>query len=291
MISKIENKKGGGACSPLPYKGGIKMKRYLILVFLILLSSTLFGESVKYPLVFNDPVNDDKGPGTYVYPTNAVFKPGSFDLTKVVIDADNENVYFKISFRVPIENPWGSPLGLSIQTIHIYIDKDGKENSGFRDFIPGVRAQTTPKSAWDIAILVEGWPTELKASVKSSAPEMYKACIFPTKGVSVEGNTIIIPVPKKSLGGDFEKGWGFQVLILGQEGFPTQDPVSCRIREVLSSPQQWRFGGGDDFYGDPNIIDMLDYEGINQYEVLSKYKSDAKYEKNVYAQIPFIYVK
>uniref|UniRef100_A0A7C3MQB6 Pullulanase n=1 Tax=Dictyoglomus thermophilum TaxID=14 RepID=A0A7C3MQB6_DICTH len=267
------------------------MKRYLILVFLILLSSTLFAESVKYPLVFNDPVNDDKGPGTYVYPTDAVFKPGSFDLTKVVIDADNENVYFKISFRVPIENPWGSPLGLSIQTIHIYIDKDGKENSGFRDFIPGVRAQTTLNSAWDMAILVEGWPTELKASVKSAVPEMYKYCIFPAKGVSVEGNTIIIPVPKKSLGGDFEKGWGFQVFILGQEGFPTQDPVSCRIREVLSSPQQWRFGGGDDFYGDPNIIDLLDYEVINQYEVLSKYKSDAKYEKNVYAQIPFIYVK
>jgi len=267
------------------------MKKILIFVFLLLLSTFIFAEPVKYPLVFNDPTNDDKGPGTYTYPTDAVFKPGCFDLTKVVIDADNDNVYFKISFRAPIENPWGSPLGLSVQTIHIYIDKDHKENSGFRDFIPGVRAQTTPESAWDVAILVEGWQTELKSAVKSAAPEMYKACIFPTKGVSVEGNTIVIPVPKKSLGGDFEKGWGFQVFILGQEGFPTQDPVSCRIREVVSTPQQWRFGGGDDYYGDPNIIDLLDYEGINQFEVLSKYKSDPKFEKNVYAQVPFVYVK
>lgn len=267
------------------------MKKLLILISLILLSTIVFAEPVKYPLIFNDPVNDDKGPGTYTYPTDQVFKPGTFDMTKVVIDADNDNVYFKISFRVPIENPWGSPLGISLQTIHIYIDKDHKKDSGFRDFIPGVRAQTTPESAWDLAILVEGWPTELKSSVKNAAPEMYKYCVFPSKGVSVDGNTITIPVPKKTLGDDFQKGWGFQVFIMGQEGFPTQDPVSCRIREVLSTAQQWRFGGGDDFYGDPNIIDLLDYEDINQFEILSKYKSDAKFEKNVYAQVPFIYVK
>jgi len=257
----------------------------------MLLSTFIFAEPIKYPLVFNDPVNDDKGPGTYTYPTDAVFKPGSFDLTKVVIDADNENVYFKISFRALIENPWGSPLGLSIQTIHIYIDQDNKPNSGFRDFIPGVRAQTTPESAWEIAIVLEGWPTELKSSIKNAAPDMYKACVFPSKGITVDENTIVIPVPKKSLGGNFEKNFGFQVFILGQEGFPTQDPPSCRIREVVSSAQQWRFGGGDDFYGDPNIIDMLDYDNINQFEVLSKYKSNARFEKNVYAQIPFVYVK
>jgi hypothetical protein len=32
-----------------------------------------------------DPVGDDNGPGTYTYPTDAVYKRGSFDLTELKV--------------------------------------------------------------------------------------------------------------------------------------------------------------------------------------------------------------
>ena len=32
--------------------------------------------------VFTDPAGDDNGPGNYVYPTDAVYSPGSFDLVE-----------------------------------------------------------------------------------------------------------------------------------------------------------------------------------------------------------------
>ena len=71
------------------------MKAY-ILLSIILLSLAAFASTLMIPAqaevqVFEmtDPTGDDNGPGTYVYPTNDVFKPGVFDLTKFrVIDME-----------------------------------------------------------------------------------------------------------------------------------------------------------------------------------------------------------
>jgi len=41
-----------------------------------------------------DPTGDDKGPGTYTYPTDAVYTPGSFDLVAFEV-GDGDNPDFK----------------------------------------------------------------------------------------------------------------------------------------------------------------------------------------------------
>jgi hypothetical protein len=77
-------------------------------------------------LEIQDPIGDDYGPGSYVYPTNPAFKSGDFDIKHIRASKDSENVYFEIQFG-NLDNPWGGPTGISKQLFDIYIDQDGKE--------------------------------------------------------------------------------------------------------------------------------------------------------------------
>ena len=45
-------------------------------------------------VVFKDPTGDDNGPGKYVYPTDPVYKPGSFDLTQLKVKQAGDKVTF-----------------------------------------------------------------------------------------------------------------------------------------------------------------------------------------------------
>ncbi|MFN2190473.1 MAG: glucodextranase DOMON-like domain-containing protein, partial [Candidatus Promineifilaceae bacterium] len=61
-----------------------------------------------------DPLNDDYGPGTYVYPSDGVFSSGNFDITNFQVGYDDENVVFRFLLRGPVDNSWGSPNGHSV---------------------------------------------------------------------------------------------------------------------------------------------------------------------------------
>ena len=52
-----------------------------------------------------DPTGDDTGPGTYTYPTDAVFQPGNFDITNFQVGADDENILFRFTMAGPVDNP------------------------------------------------------------------------------------------------------------------------------------------------------------------------------------------
>jgi carbohydrate-binding DOMON domain-containing protein len=74
---------------------------------------------------FQDPIGDDKGPGTYTYPTDAAYTQGSFDLTEFEITAgDSPDV--KVSVNGKLADPWGMGVGFATQMVFIFIDKDGK---------------------------------------------------------------------------------------------------------------------------------------------------------------------
>ena len=70
-------------------------------------------------VTITDPTGDDNGPGTYVYPTDAVYKPGSFDLTELQVVPNGDTVEFRVSVNARIEDPWDSAAwggnGFSVQ--------------------------------------------------------------------------------------------------------------------------------------------------------------------------------
>jgi len=200
-------------------------------------------------LAIEDQEGDDHGPGTYTYPTDAVFQPGAFDATSFSVGYDETNIVFRLTLAGPLENVWDSPNGVSIQTVDIYIDKDGPE-SGERLLLPGRNAALTPDYAWDYAVWVEGWTPGVYVPGEE-APQQVDAqmTVIADPGQS----KITIKVPRSVLGDDPET-WAYAAAVLGQEGFPASGV--WRVRDVAEEAAQWRFGGAPASTNHTRIIDL-----------------------------------
>lgn len=234
----------------------------------------------------SDPAGDDKGPGTYTYPTNAVFVPQAFDLVAVTAEDAGDQVIFRIRMAAPITNPWGGPNGMSVQMFHIYVDRDHRAGSGFTDAIPGANVAFAEDEAWDRSILIEGgWGTEVEDLLKDLVFDDMREAIHISHEAKVEGDTVIVPVSKAFLGQP-QAGWGFQVVVLGQEG--SKDVMDgVKVRRVLKASEEWRFGGSDESGVHPNALDILTPPGVDQYTVLKAYDVAG----GMYAVIPMLYQK
>jgi alpha-amylase/alpha-mannosidase (GH57 family) len=217
-------------------------------------------------LDISDPEKDDYGPGSYVYPTDAVFGAGAFDILNFQVGYDAENVIFKFTMRGPVENVWNSPNGLSIQTFDIYIDKDG-DGQGGNAFLPGRNLGLQEGLAWDYAITAEGW----EAGIFTPGPE------GPEKVASSSDFSIVadpgqqkvtIRVPKSILG-DNPEAWKYAAMVLSQEGYPSGGVM--RVRDVNAKAEQWRLGGAQDDANHTRVIDLVWAEAGKQEEWLSTY--------------------
>jgi len=265
-------------------------------VVLLLLLPVLFAFSLYAgeALTFKDPVGDDNGPGAYVYPTDPVYKPGSFDLTKMVVDDKGGTVEISLTVRATLENPWSMASGFSVQTAFVFIDMDSKEGSGHRMGIPGVNAEFLPACYWEKAVIISPQPSSrVKTEVKTKAADLAKDIIVPMK-VIPRGKTFTAIIKKADLGGDVAESWGWQVLLTSNEGYP--GPNEILTRRVNEYEGQHRFGGGDDYDGDPHFMDMLTGTGAGtkdeeemQHKLLSQYTSGPDPAAYKLVQLPMVY--
>ncbi|MBN2146033.1 MAG: hypothetical protein JW726_01550 [Anaerolineales bacterium] len=189
-------------------------------------------------LDITDPERDDYGPGTYVYPTDGVFGSGCYDILNFQVGYDDENVIFKFTMRGPVENAWGSPNGLSVQTFDIYIDKDG-DGQGGDAFLPGRNLALQEGYAWDYAITAEGWNPGIFTPSAEGPQSVAGASDF-TILADPGQQKVTIRIPKTILGDDPEN-WRYAVMVLSQEGYPSGGVM--RVRDVTPAAEQWRIGG------------------------------------------------
>jgi alpha-amylase/alpha-mannosidase (GH57 family) len=216
-----------------------------------------------------DPEGDDHGPGSYTYATDAVHQPGVYDLTGFSVGYDDEYIVFKFTVAGAVDNVWGSPNGVSVQTFDVYIDQDGPEN-GSRLLLPGRNVALTPDYAWDLAVWVEGWTPGVYVVGDDGLPTQVDAemVILADPGQS----KVTVRVPKSVLGDD-PQNWAYAVTLAGQEGFPAGGV--WRIRDVNPASEQWRFGGAP---ADTNHTRLLDIAwpadaAPTQEDMLSNYPS------------------
>ncbi len=199
-----------------------------------------------------DPVGDDTGPETYSYPTDAVFKPGNFDITSFQVGTDDDNIIFRFTMGGPVDNPWDGTNGLSLQTFDIYIDTDGGEAGGAA-FLPGRNLSAAEGIAWDYAITVEGWESKVFTPGEEGPTEIAGPADFQV--VTDAGQQkITIRVPKSILG-DTPEAWRYAAMVMSQEGFPSAGVL--RVRDVAPSAEQWRIGGAP--AGSTNHTRVIDY--------------------------------
>ena len=238
-------------------------KRMMLVATAVVVLTT--GPVAAQAVTFTDPTGDDNGPGNYVYPTDAVYKRGSFDLTKLTVTKNGANVDFAVDVNSSLADPWGMGTGFSVQMVFIFI-KTGP--GGHTDTPPGVNAQFAPDNEWNKLVVLS---PQRKARVVNEANAktgaLAKDIVVPniTRG---SGRTIRGSVPVAELGGDGNvDAWGYQVVMQSNEGFPAGNDFLTR--KVNEYEGQHRFGGGNDGDCDPHIMDVLDGPDAKQSDMLA----------------------
>lgn len=214
-----------------------------------------------------DPAGDDHGPGQYSYPLDAVFAPGSYDLTNFTVGlSGGDTAVFSFDIDTAIANPWGSPAGFSIQTFDMYIDIDPGEGTGARLLLPGRNAALEPGNGWEYALTVEGWDPALYVAGADGETEETKPTF---KMITDPEGRLTARIPLELLGGGDPAEWAYAVVLMSQEGFPSSGVR--RIRDILPEAEQWKGGGAPDDANHTRIFDVLHPEGGVQEELLGDY--------------------
>jgi glucoamylase len=210
-----------------------------------------------------DPDGDDHGPGTYAYPTSDNFKPGAYDLQQLQVFDGGDAIIFRARTR-DLTPTFGSPLGA--QLLDVYVHVPGAASTSTAAAYPQRRYAIAPEGAWSRLIEVQGFG------------QAYRDASGATLGtVTISANEIsryiTFSVPKASLGTP-GPGWGFTVVLTGQEGGnPDQ------ARDWTATPQEYRFGVcapgasspicGVDPGTVPKAMDVLAPAGTSQEEELN----------------------
>ena len=221
--------------------------------------ATAGASALAQEVVFKDPTGDDNGPGTYTYPTDPVYKKGSFDLTELKVTQKGDEVTFAVSVDSDLGDPWAmpAPANFSVQMafIHIRTGEKGAVTKG----LPGTNVQFAPEAAWNRCVILSPQPAgRVRAEVKQKAADLKALIVVPNETIG-KGRTLFATVSKKELGeGDLRK-WGYQVLMQSNEGFP--DKTDLLTRKVNEYEGQHRFGGGNDGDCDPHVMDVLAGKG------------------------------
>jgi carbohydrate-binding DOMON domain-containing protein len=203
-------------------------------------------------LVFKDPTGDDNGPGTYTYPTDQVYIPGSFDLTELKVTWDAKNITFAVSVRAALHDPWRMGTGFAVQMPFVFV-KTGP--GGFTDGLPGMNLKFAEDDAWNYCVIMSPQPpARVRQEVRTKAANLEKGIIVPNR-VRGSGHTITATVPLADFGGGDPTGWGYQVAMQSNEGFPEKN--SLLMRQVNEYEGPHRFGGGSDYQCDPQVMDIL----------------------------------
>ncbi|MBN1953924.1 MAG: glycoside hydrolase [Anaerolineae bacterium] len=211
-----------------------------------------------------DPEGDDYGPGDYHYPTDSVFQGGVFDLTSFSVGYDEESIVFKFVVRGPVDNAWGSPTGLSLQSFDVYIDQDGP-GSGARLLLPSRNAALGADYGWDWALWVNGWFSTLYQPGADGEPEAVETEIqvLPDPGQ----RKVTVKVPQSVLGDD-PASWQYAVLVMSHDGYGPDN-----LRELEPDATQWQVGGRPGGTNYPRILDVAWPAGTSpsQEEMLAGY--------------------
>ena len=220
------------------------------------------GPAMAAKLEFKDPVGDDNGPGTYLYPTDAVYSPGSFDITEVEITNKGKNMDFKVCVNSKLDDPWGMGVGFAVQMAFVFIDTDRTPGSGNTEGLPGTNIRFAANDGWEKVVVLSpqqqsrvASEAKMKAASQLSKGELLIPRKTLGKGKCISGRVPIKDIAPAAADAMNPGGWGYQVVMQSNEGFPAK--TDLLTRKVNEFEGQHRFGGGHDMDCDPHVMDVL----------------------------------
>jgi carbohydrate-binding DOMON domain-containing protein len=209
-----------------------------------------------------DPDGDDNGPGNYAYPTSANFHPGAFDIQRFQVYDSGADVTFRLQTR-NLSETFGSPLGA--QLVDVYVRVPGASTTSTAAAHPLRNFTIAPGFAWSRLIQVQGFGQRY---VDAGGNTLGTVSI----GANPISRFITFSVPKASLGTP-GPGWGFTVVLTGQDGFSPD-----QARGFAPTPQDFQFGVCAAASADPHCtfapglvpkaVDVITAPGVQQSTML-----------------------
>ncbi|HVD29875.1 MAG TPA: glucodextranase DOMON-like domain-containing protein, partial [Mycobacteriales bacterium] len=209
-----------------------------------------------------DPNGDDNGPGNYAYPTSTNFQPGAYDIQRFQVLDNGTEVVFRLQTR-NLSPTFGSPLGA--QLVDVYVRDPGAASTSTAASFPQRNYQIAADSAWSRLIEVQGFGQRyVDAGGATLGTVMVRA--------NEISRFITFSVPKATLGQP-GPGWGFTVVLTGQDGFSPD-----QARGFAATPQEFLFGVCATASPDPHCtvdpgtvpkaIDVVTPAGVSQADEL-----------------------
>jgi glucoamylase len=217
---------------------------------------TLPGTSV---LNVSDPANDDNGPGTYQYPTDAAFPPGVFDVTGFKVSETATDVYIQTTLR-NLVNTFGNDFGA--QVLDIYVRNPSASPTSTAAAFPQRNYSIASADAWSQRIEAQGFAAVVWQNAAGQSLGQGQLI------TDLPSHTATLVLPRAAFGNP-ASGWVFTVALTGQDGFS-----SDQARAFTQPAQGFTFGvcpaGGTDpiCSVDPNtvpkVIDTITPSGVSQ---------------------------
>jgi len=206
-----------------------------------------------------DPSGDDNGPGTYQYPTSSDFHPGAFDLTRFQVLTAGTTAYLRVTLR-NLDPTFGVTDGA--QLLDVYVHVPGATSTSTQAPFSSRNYSIVPSGAWSQRLEVQGF----------ASPEWVNAggnSVGTASALAVQSDkTITIALPEAQFGTP-TSGWGFSVVLTGQDGFS-----SDQARAFTPTPGPFSFGvcapGGTapvcsaDPGSVPKAVDVITPSGVSQ---------------------------
>ncbi len=167
------------------------------------------------PDAAGDGVGNDTGPGTYQYPTatnpdsSPVFVPGSFDITRFQVLSDGTFAYLRVTLRTLVPT-FGALDGA--QLLDVYVHVPGATTTSTQAAYASRNYTIAPSGAWSQRVEVQGFAPPVW--VNASGAAVGTAFVLPVQ--SDRTITVALPEAQFSTPGS---GWGFTVVLTGQDGF------------------------------------------------------------------------
>ncbi|WP_135305154.1 glycoside hydrolase family 97 catalytic domain-containing protein [Haloarcula amylovorans] len=235
---------------------------------------------------WEDPKGDDDGPGSYYYPLNGWFTDGAFDIATFEVRETDERYQFLYTIHGELMDPRagnaGFTRGFSVQLPELYVrDPTANRVSEATQARDGVNAELAEPYHYRFEN-IEG-TTQVQPRVAAADGSVITEDVNVYASSAVDA--IMFDVPKNVFG-------PIRALELCPLMLAEDDSRADRTRPIISTEtwengaswkDDFRFGGGRDDEMNPNIIDMITPDGVNQSDALA-YSADRQ------ARLPMVKV-
>jgi glucoamylase len=211
-----------------------------------------------------DPTGDDNGPGTYRYPTDPSFHAGAFDLTRFQVISDGTLTYLRATLA-NLDPTFGATDGA--QLLDVYVHVPGASATSTQAAFASRNYTIAPSGAWSQRVEVQGFAAPMW--VNAAGGSVGTASVLAVWA----DRTITVALPEAQFGTP-ASGWGFSVVLTGQDGFSAD-----QARAFTAAPGGFTFGvcapGGTasicsvDPTTVPKAMDVVTPPGVSQADELN----------------------